>query len=88
MPIRPQPIQPLRRPVRARGILHTSDAGEKLKSFSDIEHEHARETEQHLSSKRKREQKGPSVAGGTRAERPRSGRSGSASNAGRKTRGH
>jgi hypothetical protein len=88
MPIRPQPMQPPLPPVRARGPARVSGSGEQLKSFAETEREHAQQVEEQVSGKRKRETTGPSVAGGTRGERPRSGRSGSRSNASHKTRGH
>jgi hypothetical protein len=85
---RPKPIDPGAPPVRPRGPQRVSDSGNDAKSFAEMEREHARQIEQQQSSKRKREPKGISVAGSTRTERPASRRSGSRSNASRRTRGH
>jgi hypothetical protein len=84
---RSKEVAPARVPVKAKGQRQVS-AQEDRPTFAEIEEAHAREAEQEQSSKRRREKKDVSVAGGSRAERPRSGRSGSQSNASRRTRGH
>jgi hypothetical protein len=85
---RPKPVEPAGPEVKRKGPRRVSSGGAQPPSFADLEKAHKRETAEEQSAKRANPEHGPSVAGGTRAGRPRSGRSGSDSNASRRSRGH
>ena len=78
---RPKPIQPPGPEVKLKGRRRVSPGEPAPPSFADIEQEHRREIAEERSAKRASPEPGPTVAGGARAGRPRSGRSGSDSNA-------
>jgi hypothetical protein len=78
---RPKPIQPPEPEVKRKGGRRMSPGEPAPPSFADIEHEHRREIAEERSPKRANPEHGPTVAGGSRAGKPRSGRSGSDSNA-------
>jgi hypothetical protein len=85
---RVKPVEPPAPEVKRKGTRRVGPDSPLPPSFADLEKEHRRVEEAERSGKRVREEKGPTVAGGTRAGRPRSGRSGSDSNASRRSRGH
>jgi hypothetical protein len=78
---RAKPVAPPQPAVKPKGPRRTGTQGQRPPSFAELEKEHRREEAERLSGKRRRPSKGPSVSGSTRAARPRSGRSGSDSNA-------
>jgi hypothetical protein len=85
---RPKPVEQPGPEVRRKGPRRVSSGGSEPPSFAELEKAHKREVAEEQSSKRANPEQGPSVAGGARAGRPRSGRSGSDSNASRRSRGH
>jgi hypothetical protein len=78
---RAKPVPPPQPEVKPKGPPRTDTRGQRLPTFAEIESEQRQEEAQRRSSKRRRPPAGPSVSGSTRAARPRSGRSGSDSNA-------
>lgn len=85
---RAKPVEPPPPEVKPKGARRAGPESAHPPSFADLEKEHRRAEEAERSGKRVRKEKGPTIAGGTRAGRPRSGRSGSDSNASRRSRGH
>jgi hypothetical protein len=77
---RPKPIESPGAEVKRKGPRRVSSDTSRPPSFADLETEHRRELAEEQSAKRANPEHGPSVAGGTRAGKPRSGRSGSDSN--------
>ena len=84
---RPKPIEQPGAKVKPKGRRRVASGALPPPGFADLEKEHKREVADDQSGKRAAPEHGPSVAGGSRAGRPRSGRSGSDSNASR-SRGH
>jgi hypothetical protein len=78
---RPKPIQPPEPEVKLKDRRRVSPGEPAPPSFADIEREQRREVAEERSAKRAKPEHGPTVAGGSRAGKPRSGRSGSDSNA-------
>jgi hypothetical protein len=83
-----KPVAPPEPEVKLKGRRRVSSETPRPPSFAELEKEHSRELAEEQSAKRANPEPGPSVAGGTRAAKPRSGRSGSDSNASRRSRGH
>lgn len=85
---RAKPIEPPPPEVKPKGRRRTAPPETAPPTFHELAKEHDRAVAEALSAKRVRHKEDPSVAGGARAGRPRSGRSGSDSNASRRSRGH
>ena len=75
-----KPIEPPGAEVKRKGARRVSSDTPRPPSFADLETEHRPELAEEQSAKRANPEHGPSVAGSTRAGKPRSGRSGSDSN--------
>jgi len=77
---RAKPIEPPAPEVKPKGRRRVTPEEPPPPSFQELEREHGRAVAEAQSAKRVRHKEDPTVAGGTRAGRPRSGRSGSESN--------